>query len=200
MEFYNLIKSHRNKILIVFLVISLLGNFYLISKTKEYQREIKYVAGEQYTAFFSSLRAYVVSLKHFDEYGAEHNYLERETKMVKEHVNNLVSYARCYSKLAPEHQKETRLSAILWQIAIDTQKFYERYLLNENRIRENADRIDKFSKVINEIVEMENSTRIKALGTREGFNEEEMADILYPKMKEIMDLTGLYDERNTTDD
>ncbi|NLO26367.1 MAG: hypothetical protein GX114_09570 [Clostridiales bacterium] len=200
MNYYNLIKSHRNKILIGFLVIFLLGNFYLISKTKEYQRKIKYVAGEQYIAFFSSLRAYGVSLKHFDEYATEHNDIEREIEITKEHVNNLVSYARFYGMLAPEHQKETRLSAILWQIAIDAQKFYEGYLLNENKIKENTDRIGKFSIAVNEIVEMENSTRIKALGTREGFNEEEMADILYPKMKEIMDLTGLYDERSPIND
>ncbi len=194
MKYFNLIKDNRTIILVGILIISLIGNCYLMSKTLSYEKKIKYVAEEQYIAFFSSLRAYGVSLKFFDEYKTEHNDIEREIEIIKEHVNNLVNYARCYGMLDTKHIKETRLPEILWQIAIDSQNFYERYLIEENRIKDNADRIGEFSRVVNEMIELENSTRIKAMRTHEGFSEEEMADALYPKMKEIMDLTGLYDE------
>ena len=192
MKYYDSIKNNRTAILMGILIISLLGNYYLISENRNYKRTNKIVAGDQYIAFFSSLSDYAESLEYLEDHKAEHNDIEREIKKVQEQVNSLINYARSYSMLSPK--QEGQLPAILWQIAMDANGFYNRYLTEENVIKYNAGRISEFSSAIDEIVELESSIRIKAARTKEGFIEKDMADILYQKMKKIMEISGLYDE------
>lgn len=176
-------------IFIGILIISLLGNFHFRLELSNYQKRTTSVMGNNYSSFFNTLNVYHNRLEYIMDYETNHNNIEIEIKSLEEDVNALINYARSYGLLNPEPNE--LLPSLIWDIATSSRWVYEEYLTKADIIRNNGDKIHEFSKIIDEILTLENSTRIKMTNSNKGFIGKVMSDTLYPKTIEVTQLTIL---------
>jgi hypothetical protein len=178
----NLLTINRVKFLIGILVISLLGNFFLIAKLSSDENKIKHIAN--YTNFFTTLWYYNNSLDYFANNDSQVlDARERELQALYGHSFNLVEHARTYAMLS---DKEAELPTLIWNFAMHIQDITHN--LDQVDIKNNRDNLKEFSRTINEIVKLENQTRVEMLRNNKGFIEKEMYTVLSPKVEKTMDL------------
>ena len=182
----NLLTPNTVKTLVSILVISLLVNFYLTTKLINYENRIKHVRGKQNANFFHALNYYSNDLDYFVNNNLQHyDAIERELQALYAHSFNLVEHARTYVMLS--NNEDSELANLIWNLAVHIQDITHN--LNQVEIKNNRNNLKEFSRTINEIVKLENQTRIEMLRNNKGFAEKEMYIVLSPKVEKAM---GLY--------
>jgi len=180
----NFFTENRSKILIGLLVISLVANIFLFIKVNSDENKISRSADNNYTAFFSTLMIYSNSLEYLANKDLQTSGDgERELQALSGHSFNLVEHARTYSSLSDEKDE---LSNLIWNFTVHLQEITNSF--NEDDIKNNRDHFKEFSRTINEIVELENETKIEMLMDDEGFVPEKMHTVLKPVVEKSMEL------------
>jgi len=180
----NFFTENRSKILIGLLVISLVANIFLFTKVNSDENKISDSADTNYAAFFTTLRNYSNSLESLANNDLQTSGDgERELQVLSGQSFNLVEHARTYSSLSDEKDE---LSNLIWNFTVHLQEITDSF--NEDDIINNRDYYKEFSRTINEIVELENETKIEMLRDDEGFEPEKMHTVLKPIVEKTMEL------------
>ncbi|OEF95693.1 hypothetical protein [Desulfuribacillus alkaliarsenatis] len=181
--------KNKASILIGILVISLLGNSYLITKLNNYQNTTEIVRFDQYTSFFNALRVYSANLDYLLNEDLTDAKINHEISRLQEDVNALVSYARSYGML--HRNDKTNMTGIIWDLAMSSNWIYQEYLLNIDSYYNHKKEVADLNKIINEIVRLENNTYSQMRSSSKGFDEKTMSEILYPKAMNAAEMTIL---------
>lgn len=180
------INNKTFKVLVGILIISLLYNYYLIKKTNNLGNEIEHVRGNHYLSYFSTLMYYSNSLDYLvNNASQDHDVQEREMKALYAHSFNLLEHARTYAMLSNKIDNE--LPDLIWNLAVYIHDITQN--LNKIDIENNRNNLKEFSRVINEIIILENQTKMEMLSNNKGFTEKVMYTVLSPKVEKAM---GLY--------
>ena len=180
----NFIKTNKVKILIGILFILLLRSSYLIIQLNNSVNRIGYVRENQYDNFFHALIYCSRDLDYFANNDFQNpDDIERQQRVLYAHGFNLLEHARTYAMLS---DKGDELPSLIWDFAVHIKNITQN--LNQVESKNNRDNLKAFSRVVNEIVKLENHTRVEMLLSKEGFVEKEMYIILSPKVAKVVNL------------